>query len=78
MRTKADDNRHRTDGIYCYRCGDKLNEAKAVWLVLSCRTDSFYATEAEVDATGCNQGCFAFGSACAKRELRDTRQKQEA
>lgn len=73
MTTKAERNRYRTDGIYCHRCGDKLNDAKAVWLVLSCTTGHFYATDAEADATGCNQGGFAFGRACARNQLKDTR-----
>ena len=66
---KAERNRYRADGTYCWRCGDKLDEAKAVWLALG-NLGRFYATEAEADSTGHNQGCFAFGSACSKRELR--------
>lgn len=68
-RSRAAENRGRTDGIYCHRCGERLDEAKTRWLVLSCADGRFYATDAEADATGCNQGSFAFGSACAKREL---------
>lgn len=71
---RAERNRNRTDGTFCYRCGERLDDAKAVWLVLSCDTNHFYATDAEADATGCNQGGFAFGSACAKTELRCTRE----
>lgn len=62
-------NRGRTDGLFCHRCGDRLDEAATVWLVLSCADGRFYATDAEADATGCNQGGFPFGSACAKRQL---------
>lgn len=69
----AEANRGRTDGTYCHRCGERLDEGKAVWLVLSCSTNGFYATDAEADATGCNQGSFAFGAACAKRQLAETK-----
>lgn len=69
--SRAEANRGRTDGIFCHRCGDRLNETAAVWLVLSCSDGRFYATEAEADATGCNQGGFAFGSACASRQLKE-------
>lgn len=61
-----------TARIECFRCGEKLNPAKAVWLVLSCKTAEFYATDEEAEATGCNQGGFSFGSACAKAQLRES------
>lgn len=72
-RTRAEDNRGRTDGIYCHRCGERLDDAKATWLVLSCSTGRFYATHEEAAATGCDQGAFAFGAACAKRQLAETK-----
>lgn len=62
-------NRGRTDGTFCHRCGDRLDDTKTTWLVLSCADGQFYATDAEADATGCNQGGFAFGAACAKRQI---------
>ena len=74
-RKRAIENRDRTDGTYCFRCGDRLDEAKATWLVLSCSTTLFYATDAEADATGCNQGCFPFGAACAQAQLAETAAK---
>lgn len=72
-RSRAAENRGRTDGIYCHRCGERLDDAKARWLVLSCADGRFYATDAEADATGCNQGSFPFGAACAKRQLAQTK-----
>lgn len=74
--TRAEDNRGRTDGIYCHRCGERLDEAKTRWLVLSCADGRFYTTDAEADATGCNQGGFAFGAACAKRQLAETKKAE--
>ncbi len=71
-------NRGRTDGTFCHRCGERLDDAKATWLVLSCSTGHFYATDEEADATGCNQGGFAFGSACAKRQLAETEAATDA
>lgn len=71
--SRAEANRGRTDGTFCHRCGERLDEAKARWLVLSCADGRFYATDAEADATGCNQGGFAFGAGCAKRELATTK-----
>lgn len=56
-------------GPRCHRCDQPLNPDTAVWLVLSCSTGRFYATDAEADATGCNQGGFVFGAACARRQL---------
>ena len=47
--TRAEDNRGRTDGIYCHRCGERLDEAKTRWLVLSCADGRFYTTDAEAD-----------------------------
>jgi hypothetical protein len=67
MSTRAERNRNRTDGCYCWRCGDTLEEAKAVWLVADLGM-SFHATEA--DAGEENMGGFPFGSACAKRQLK--------
>ena len=60
------------DRIECFRCGEKLNPVRAVWLVLSCSTNEFYATDEEADATGCNQGGFSFGRACAKAQMRES------
>lgn len=75
-RSRAEANRDRTDGTFCHRCGDRLDDAKATWLVLSCSTGHFYATEAEANATGCNQGGFAFGAACAQRQLAETKKAE--
>ena len=74
MSTKrAIENCGRTDGTFCHRCGDRLDEGRTKWLVLSCSTGRFYATDAEADATGCNQGGFPFGADCAKRQLATTK-----
>lgn len=50
---------------YCTRCGEELNEAKAVWLELDTRTNTYTADPVPEKHS---QGCFIFGSACAKRE----------
>lgn len=68
--SRAERNRGRTDGLFCHRCGDRLDESAATWLVLSCGDGRFYATEAEAEAAGGSQGGFVFGRACAKRQLR--------
>ena len=65
--TRAQRNRNRTDGCYCFRCGDKLDEAKAIWLVADVDV-RFYATEDEAGKD--NMGGFPFGVACAKRQLK--------
>jgi hypothetical protein len=66
--TKAERNRNKVSGTYCWRCGDALDESKAVWLVADSSGGRFYATE---EAAGLdNMGGFAFGSACAKKQLR--------
>lgn len=71
--SRAERNRGRTDGTFCHRCGDRLDDAAATWLVLSWANGRFYATEAEAEAAGGSQGGFPFGSACAKRQIREDR-----
>lgn len=52
----------------CERCGETLDNAKAVWLERSTRTGR-YAKAGTVPEPE-SQGCFAFGSACARAVLR--------
>ncbi len=63
--------------IYCQRCDKRLREDKTVYLVLSCSTTLYYETDAEADATGCNQGAFPFGIACARAQLRETAARRQ-
>lgn len=53
--------------IYCERCGDVLDQAKAVWLELNIYTGCFHK-DGEVPQEE-SQGYFSFGSACAKAVL---------
>lgn len=53
--------------LFCTRCGERLNPAKAVWLELDQSTDT-YTKEPVADHI--SQGFFPFGSACSKRELK--------
>ena len=50
---------------HCTRCGEVLNEAKAVWLELDTRTGTYTAQPVPDEHS---QGGFIFGAACAKRE----------
>lgn len=52
----------------CERCGEQLNPATLVWLELSFETNR-YGAEGSVTAAE-SQGCFTFGSACAKAVLK--------
>lgn len=58
--------------IYCENCEKKLDPIKAVWLELS-NTDGMYYTE--IPKGHESQGCFTFGSACAKKELKKLKAK---
>jgi hypothetical protein len=60
--------------IYCERCGDKLNPNTAVWLELS-NTDGNYYAENEFPSDHVSQGGFSFGKACAKTEIKETKQR---
>lgn len=53
----------------CERCGEQLDESKAVWLELDSRTNLYHAPGA-FPADGWSQGGFLFGSACAKAVLK--------
>lgn len=53
---------------YCTRCGEKLDPTKITWLELNTNT-GYYNKEGEVPEEE-SQGCFAFGTACAKRVLK--------
>lgn len=52
----------------CERCGENLDPAKAVWLELNARTGRY--AEAGTVPEPESQGCFAFGSACARAVLK--------
>lgn len=57
-----------TNPIYCERCGEELNPSRAVWLELNMDT-GVYHKEGTVPQEQ-SQGCFTFGAACARRELK--------
>lgn len=63
--------------IYCERCEEQLKPGREVWLELNTRTGLYHA-EGDFPADGLSQGWFTFGSACAKRELADTRKAEAA
>ena len=58
--------------IYCERCGEKLNPKKAQWLELSNTDGNYYL---EIPKGHVSQGGFSFGTACAKTQLKETKQK---
>lgn len=51
----------------CERCGDRLNEDRKVWLELNSHTGRY--AECGTVPTAESQGCFPFGSACARAVL---------
>lgn len=61
------------ENIYCERCEKKLNPKTAVWLELSNTDANYYEAIPEGHVS---QGCFSFGIACAKNELKDTKCKK--
>ena len=54
--------------IYCERCNEKLNPAKAVWLELSI-SDGNYYPEGQFPISHESQGGFSFGKDCARTVL---------
>lgn len=54
----------------CTRCGKKHLTTRVVWLSLDSRTNLFYET---LPVGAIDQGGFAFGATCAKRELARTK-----
>jgi hypothetical protein len=48
---------------YCERCGQPLDESKAVWLELNKHSGKFL--EVETVPANQSQGCFPFGEDCA-------------
>lgn len=60
-----------TSEYYCTRCGERLNENRAIWLELDTNT-GLYHREGQIPTGGLSQGFFIFGAACAKRELAET------
>ena len=58
--------------LYCEKCGSYLNEDKAVWLELSCKTGRYNKLGGEGYCAlppEESQGCFPFGPDCAKKVL---------
>lgn len=53
---------------HCERCGDQLDNTKAVWLELSTRTGRYSAKGVPAAES---QGWFAFGSACARAVIKN-------
>lgn len=68
--------------IFCTCCGKKVNPQRVVMLELDSWTGLYHSTETESGIPeGRSQGCFPFGAACARLQLRKTRSaiaKQEA
>jgi len=58
--------------IWCERCNEQLNPKKAVWLELSNADGNYYK---KIPAGHISQGCFSFGTACSKTELKSTLNK---
>jgi len=58
----------KPQAIYCGRCNEKLNPAKAVWLELSI-TDGNYYPEGQFPISHESQGGFSFGKDCARTVL---------
>jgi hypothetical protein len=54
------------DNLFCNRCDEPLKPERAVWLELDTHT-GIYHSEGRFPEGGLSQGCFEFGSACAKR-----------
>lgn len=52
----------------CERCNEPLKSSRIVWLELNCHTGAWTAQEGACPPEQ-SQGWFAFGSACAKRQL---------
>ena len=55
----------------CNECGAVLNPHRIVWLEYDERTD-LYHKPGTLPADGLSLGCFAFGRACARAELKRT------
>lgn len=58
-----------SDELLCERCTQPIDPDDAVWLDLNNRTQQ-YSREDVVPASD-SQGAFAFGSACAKKALKE-------
>lgn len=58
----------------CTRCNKPLNEKKIKWLELSITDGNYYPTDI-FPPLHKSQGCFPFGTACAKQEIKDTIKK---
>lgn len=60
----------------CERCGEILNPDKVVWLELSNTDDLYYEikdlSEKSIPEGHISQGCFPFGSKCAKKQIKET------
>ena len=58
---------------FCTCCERELNPERITWLAVRCSTGSFYSTEEELPwfETDDDQGIFPFGSACARKVLKN-------
>lgn len=56
---------------YCERCEQQLDPSQIKWLELNASTGKFSDPEKEPVPDGESQGCFSFGSRCAKQQLFD-------
>jgi hypothetical protein len=56
--------------LRCERCGEWLKRERIVWLELS-NTDGLYRKPGALPEGHVSQGGFPFGSACARRVLKE-------
>jgi hypothetical protein len=61
------------EGQVCHLCAAPLNPDKTIWLELHCVRGTFHELNDPVPEAD-SQGCFPFGTACAKKVLKASRQ----
>ena len=57
--------------MICERCGQDLNPALAIWLELNALTGKYSDPNVKPVPEGRSQGCFPFGSCCAKTAMKE-------
>ena len=61
------------DDIYCERCGEQLVPDRIVWLELNGKTHRFERATKSTISEEDSQGCFPYGSTCARKVLKEQR-----
>jgi phage FluMu protein Com len=61
------------ENLRCTRCNQPLNRQRVRWLELNCRTGRYSNPDEAVLPVHESQGCFPFGIACAKTQLKEDR-----